>query len=288
MVIYLITNKINGKQYVGQTIHSAEKRFVEHCKPSETTCRLLNRAIRKYGKEAFDVSVLEEVEARDKLDEREIYWIQQMNTLSPNGYNLNGGGNGKGGVSQETREKLRVAMTGKFDGENNPFFGKHHSDETRKRMIENHWDMHGSNNPNYGKSLSPETKLKLSQSKRGENHPCYGKPLSEETKEKLRVINQGKRLSEETIRRISEAKKGKPLSEETKRKLSEAKKGRGTGGDNPMAKRVKCLETELIYDSVKSAAESIGVCPETMGRHLRGRANTCGGYHWKYVEKGDT
>ena len=288
MVIYLITNKINGKQYVGQTIHSAEKRFAEHCKPSETTCRLLNRAIKKYGKEAFEFSVLEEVETLSELDAREIYWIKQMNTLTPNGYNLNGGGNGKGGVSQETREKLRESMIGKFDGEKNPFFGRHHTDETRKRMSENHWDMRGANNPNYGKTFSPETKLKLSQSKSGENHPCYGKHLSEETKQKIGAANRGKHLSAETIIKISEAKKGKTASEETKRKLSELRKGKGTGGDNPMAKRVKCVETELVFDSIKSAAESVGVWPETLGRHLKGRAKTCGGYHWEYVEKGDT
>lgn len=285
MVIYLITNKTNGKQYVGQTIHSAEERFVQHCKPSERNCRLLNRAIQKYGVQAFEVSVLEHVESADELDSREIYWIEKLNTLSPNGYNLNGGGNGKGGVSDETREKLRQAMIGKFEGEKNPFFGKHHTAETRKRMCENHRDISGENNPNYGRPLSEETKGKLSQRMSGVNHPFYGKHLPEETKRKIGLANTGRRSSAETIRRISEAKRGKPLRDETKRKLSEVRKGKSVGGDNPMAKQVKCVETGQVFDSIGLAAEYIGVWSETLGRHLHGRSSTCGGYHWVFVEK---
>lgn len=88
--IYLITNKINGKQYIGQTARDMWTRFEEHCKPNNTT--YLGKAIQKYGYLNF---VLEEVERvpLDKLDEREIYWIQHYNTYK-NGYNQTIGGNG--------------------------------------------------------------------------------------------------------------------------------------------------------------------------------------------------
>ena len=48
--IYVVTNKINNKKYVGQTIHTAQKRFNQHCKDDN----LLGRSIRKYGKEIRD------------------------------------------------------------------------------------------------------------------------------------------------------------------------------------------------------------------------------------------
>lgn len=167
MVIYVITDNTNGKQYVGQTIHSAELRFAQHCKPSETSCRLLDRAISAHGRENFSVSVLEAVNTAEELDEREVYWISKLNTLAPNGYNIEGGGKGKGFVSEETRRRLSVAMVGKFDGEKNPFYGKHHTQGTRQKMRDNHWDMRGENNPNYGKHLSEETRRKLSESRKG-------------------------------------------------------------------------------------------------------------------------
>lgn len=89
--IYLITNKINGKQYVGQTARDIWTRFEEHCKPSNATHSAISRAIIKYGYNNFTLTTLEEVEL-EKLDERERYWIAKYNTKE-NGYNQNLGGN---------------------------------------------------------------------------------------------------------------------------------------------------------------------------------------------------
>jgi group I intron endonuclease len=286
VVIYVITDNTNGKQYVGQTIHSAELRFAQHCKPSETNCRLLNRAISAHGKENFFVSVLEELNSADKLDEREIYWISKLNTLSPNGYNLEGGGQGKAVVSEETRAKLSAALKGKFVGDKNPFYGKHHTDETKLRMREKHRDMSGENNPNYGREFSEEHRRRISESKRGENHPCYGKHLSEETRAKISSANKGKHMPDDAIQRMAETKRGKCLSEEHRQKLSEAHKGLLNGEKNPASKKVICVETGEIFVTIAEAAQHIGVWPETLGRHLRGKSAHCGKLHWRYYEGG--
>ena len=95
--IYCITNLINGKQYVGQTIRTIQERFLDHshqayCEDGET--RPICRAIRKYGIENFKIEELEEV-ALDKLNEREVYWIQELQTYGKNGYNATKGGDGK-------------------------------------------------------------------------------------------------------------------------------------------------------------------------------------------------
>lgn len=85
--IYKITNKINGKIYIGQSVH-IERRWQEHCQESSTS--IIAKAIKKYGKENFSFEVLEQyqVEDYDKLDEREMYYIHQYNSLVPNGYNV--------------------------------------------------------------------------------------------------------------------------------------------------------------------------------------------------------
>ena len=107
-----------------------------------------------------------------------------------------------------------------------PMLGKHHSEETRKKISE---AFKGENNPMFGKHLSEETKQKMSESMKG-------KYFSEETKRKISEANKGKALSEETKQKISETKKGennpmfgKRHSEETKQKMSEAQKGKNKG-----------------------------------------------------------
>lgn len=95
--IYVITNDINGKQYVGKTNHNIEKRFKEHINDSRRErCekRPLYNAINKYGIEHFSISVLEECSVEDSAN-REIYWINRLQTYGRNGYNATRGGDSK-------------------------------------------------------------------------------------------------------------------------------------------------------------------------------------------------
>lgn len=93
--IYQIQNKINGKIYVGQAKNITD-RFSQHkCKakkPSDPGYHsAIHEAFRKYGSDAFVLSILEECSV-DKLDEREKFWIARLNSMAPNGYNLHPGG----------------------------------------------------------------------------------------------------------------------------------------------------------------------------------------------------
>ena len=95
--IYVITNDVNGKQYVGKTGNSIEQRFKEHIKDSKKRrCekRPLYVAMNKYGIEHFFIELLEECSAEDS-SEREIYWIKTLNTYGHNGYNATLGGDSK-------------------------------------------------------------------------------------------------------------------------------------------------------------------------------------------------
>lgn len=93
--IYKITNKINGKIYIGQTVKSLKERFQKHCwgtteKDSYHLNMAIKKAIRKYGKQNFTIELIEEVE-QNKLDEREVYWISYYDSYNK-GYNCTRGG----------------------------------------------------------------------------------------------------------------------------------------------------------------------------------------------------
>ena len=91
--IYKVTNTINGKYYIGQTIQNVKERFYQHCatKCSKAVSNMaIHRAIKKYGKSNFTVEVIEEIDSAN-LNDRERYWIKYYNSYN-NGYNSTKGG----------------------------------------------------------------------------------------------------------------------------------------------------------------------------------------------------
>ena len=96
--IYCITNKINGKQYVGKTENTIDERWKEHkrdYKKERCEKRPLYDAMLKYGIDNFEIKELEYLKEGGKLlSDREIYWIQKLGTYGHNGYNATKGGDG--------------------------------------------------------------------------------------------------------------------------------------------------------------------------------------------------
>ena len=93
-VIYLITNLLNGKKYVGQTAQPLKELIAQHRYHDEL---YVDHEIRKYSWENFKVEILEECSSREQLNEREIFWIAKLKTKYPNGYNMTDGGSGFNG-----------------------------------------------------------------------------------------------------------------------------------------------------------------------------------------------
>lgn len=111
--IYCITNLINNKRYIGKTTLSIQERFKEHCKDSKRKRfekRPLYDAMSKYGVENFIIEELEQVEDESILSEREIYWIQELQTYGRNGYNATKGGDGK--ILYDYNEILELIQLG--------------------------------------------------------------------------------------------------------------------------------------------------------------------------------
>jgi len=128
MIVYKITNRITGAQYIGQTVKTIKKRWIHHCTP-KSTCRYLASAIKKYGSDNFEVTVLTRCNSLEEMNHREQYYIKLFNTLAPNGYNLTtGGGNSR--PTQEVIDRRRKSII----GPKHPFFGKHLSAEHRRKI----------------------------------------------------------------------------------------------------------------------------------------------------------
>jgi len=108
--IYLITNLVNGKQYVGKTVQTIKARFGGHCNPGEMNKKcLISKAIKKYGKENFKIKEIAVAYNQKQLKFSEGFYISSFNTLTPNGYNLTNIINGYSKHSEETKEKMRIA-----------------------------------------------------------------------------------------------------------------------------------------------------------------------------------
>jgi group I intron endonuclease len=188
-VVYKISNSINGKIYIGQTTRLLRIRFSEHCTRDKGQLR---NAINKYGRENFHIEVLCECSSIDELNKKEEFFIESMNTLKPNGYNLLRGGRNKIPLDS-TRKKLSDA----HKGEKHHYFGK-------KR------------DPNVGLAISRAQKglVRSKESKelasfvmkehwKNHPHPMKGKKFTEHEKEKMSKSRTGIKFTQERKDKIS-------------------------------------------------------------------------------------
>lgn len=176
--IYKITNKVNGKFYIGSAVNF-KKRFCHHrgyLKRNNHSNIKLQNAWNKYGSDAFEFYILEYIENRKFLLMREQHWINWFDAVN-NGYNLSPSASG--------------------------IFGMRHSPETRKKMSES----------SLGKTMSEESKRKMSVAKTGTkmsletkkkmSESGKGRIFSEEHRRNLSIANKGKKLSQETKDKMS-------------------------------------------------------------------------------------
>jgi group I intron endonuclease len=108
----MVKNKINGKVYIGQTIRGLDKRISGHLKESKNdkNDRPFLNAIKKYGIDNFEWEVIDEASSIDELDKKEIYWINEHNSLTPNGYNVLGGGQKNRIISEDLSNRISEGL----------------------------------------------------------------------------------------------------------------------------------------------------------------------------------
>jgi|WetSurMetagenome_2_1015567.scaffolds.fasta_scaffold02423_2 group I intron endonuclease len=251
--IYILESP-NKKFYVGQTVQkSIYKRITRH----KNDKLPIGNAIRKYGLDNFNIYKFECDE--EDLDYFERGFIKTHNSLVPNGYNLETGGNKNKHMHPDTISKMSYAHIGKPGRK----WTNIEKNELRLKRI-------GKNNPRYGVIVSSETKKRLSESHMGEKATWFGKKLSKEHCKKLSESHLGQKSWN----------KGKHLSPEHIKHFSESRKGKCVGSDNWKARKVKCIETNEIFMTITDAKKKyhashiVGCC--------MGNRKTSGGYHWKY------
>lgn len=112
--VYRVENQVNGKSYIGITSRDAGVRWLEHL--SRTNCNSrrnrLYQAIRKYGSDKFELSVLYSCHSEDKVRELEKHYIEKHDSYN-NGYNCNLGGCGHLHLPEDLRKKIGDAQKGK-------------------------------------------------------------------------------------------------------------------------------------------------------------------------------
>ena len=167
--IYLTTNLVNGKKYVGK--HKSSYFDPEY----KGSGKLLWRAINKYGWDSFKVEIIKECDSLEDLNQKEIDEIKLREAVtSPEYYNMKGGGEGWQASWQSP--DFRKMMSDLMSGDNNPA----KREEVRSKMRGHRPAIAGKNNPNYG-GLSEINKKHLSESMirnkvfAGERNPMYGK-----------------------------------------------------------------------------------------------------------------
>jgi len=159
MIIYLITNTINNKKYIGKTTKLLDERFRGHINTAKYGSNsYLHRAIRKHGHDNFVISVLEDnISCEIILNEKEMFWIKK---LQPE-YNMTSGGEGSTGriLTEQSRKKMSIKSKYRIR--------KPHSEETRQKIA----------SALSGVPLSEERKQNISKSKKGSIPWNKGKKL---------------------------------------------------------------------------------------------------------------
>jgi hypothetical protein len=108
--IYLLLNLKTGMKYVGRTKESLAERWGRHVEKSTKRDYALPRAIRTFGEAAFAVSVLNEATNETVADQLERFWIRELRTLHPLGYNEQEGGSKGFTWSEKSRAKMRTSI----------------------------------------------------------------------------------------------------------------------------------------------------------------------------------
>lgn len=251
--IYKITNKENGKFYIGSTIDIAKRKraHFRQLKKGEHHCFHLQRAYEKYGKESFELTYKEiEVDNEDKLrllEERYINYCWNSGKL----YNVSKKGCGGDLISYHPKNKEFRELQSKINRDRYANL----SDEEKLRHSEN---LKSEKNPNYGHRWPKELRERVSR-ERKEYYRTHENYIKGKTFEEV----FGEEKAKELKRRISERSKlkvgeknsfyGRHHSDELKKRFSEKRKG---------IKPTNCKKVLFngnIYDSAHDCANALGI-----------------------------
>ncbi len=200
--IYVVTNILNNKRYIGLTRQTLRSRWYGHCSPYKNNT-LLNRAIRKYGTGVFTITALCHCMTHEDACFVERLLIFERHTMKPTGYNLTAGGDGT--LSYKRPHHQNVAHSARMKR----FYERH--PEQRALIGDQH----------RGKTMSPEAREKIGAAMR-----LRGDCLTDDGRRRLSEARRARPMTEQQRAKISATLTGRKASEATKSKMSASSKGR--------------------------------------------------------------
>lgn len=225
--------------------------------------------------------------SKNELNNAEHIWVDKFKNCTDITNMVEGGGGitGSGGakaISKEYTQRLSDA----FSGENNPFYGKCHTEETKQKISQHHKKYYETHDNYYlGKHLTEETKEKLRQKANSRwaniemrekyikgfldyykthNAPFLGQEHTEETKEMM------------SQRKVELFKKDRVEYTPNTAKLVGCVKARV---------KVQCIETGEVFNSITDANRAYGVKSSAISAVCKGKRKTTLGYHWRYYDE---
>lgn len=235
--IYITTNLINDKKYIGQRKWDDEENISEDDYMGSGI--ILKQAIKKYGITNFNKKILQICYSKEELGSMEQKYIEEYNAVYSNEYyNIHEGGfggNTRAGYNEEEMEAFKLKMkTARKDYT--------HSLETRKKISEA-----GLKRPNHMKL--PKYRKMFSKMFKGENNPMYGHKMSDEQKQVLKnshngffAYNKDKEVSSEQRQKISNSLKEAWKNEDVRNKWIESKYGRVQSEETKKKMSLKAYE----------------------------------------------
>lgn len=281
--VYSIMNITNNKVYIGSSVN-IRKRWGVHRRALRKGMhhnRYLQRSWNKYGEDNFIFNIIEELDD-ESLIIREQYWIDFYKShLSDNGFNMCRVAGSVLGIkwSEESRIKHTERLKGrKHSLETKLKISKAHkgktmnfSQEYRERMSKRAKSLIGEKNPFFGKTHTEETRKRISELNKG-------KKRTEEFKRKIAESNRNRIVTEETRKRMSKSKRRENLSKETREKLSKENKG----DKNPNAKLNEKLVKEIKILLKEGLTQQKIANKFNVSRALIGKIKN--GQLWSHVE----
>jgi hypothetical protein len=268
MNIYIFTFP-NGKQYVGQSTN-IKNRYKSHKNGKQ---QLVDKVIKKYGWD--NIKKLEMECSEDYLDWMEIEWIKELNSISPNGYNLDSGGNTNKHLSKETKKKISLSNKGKLQseetknkrsillkGRKSPMKGKNHSIDTIEKMKKMKNAL--------GYRYTDNQKNNLSQRLKGNNF-ALGSKRTKEFSENLRKAMKGENNPNFNNHKL--AKENNPQWGKF-------------GADHPASKRIKQFTEDNIFikewASITQASKTLNINPVSISKVLHNKGKKAGKFIWRF------
>lgn len=274
--VYVHTNKMNGKRYVGVTSQVPEKRWNEGKGYTPRQPHMYN-AIQKWGWDNFEHQILvSDVSVEDaSLIEQTL--IKEWQLQNPKyGYNAQSGGLTSATLSHEIRQKISMAL------KNKPFTEEHKENLSKakknKPLTEKQQEVINQiKYYNKGKKFTEEHRQNLSAT-------LKGREFTEEHKQNLSNAKKGKfsQKQKEALNKVSENNKGRKHTEEAKEKISAGNKGKIKKNSVKVEQyNTNTEEVVGVYDSVMDAHNQTGISYHSIWNCVNGCSNSAGGFAWR-------